>query len=128
MKLLLDSHVVIWAVDETAKLSTDAESLLQDLNNELVISAAIIWELSIKVGLAKLNLSLPYREWMQQAIADLMAMVLPITVEYADVQAGLPHHHGDPFDRLLVAQAIVEKIPIVSNDTALDAYSVNRLW
>ena len=108
MKLLLDSHVVIWAVDEPDKLSARAESLLQDLNNDLAISAGTIWELSIKVGLGKLSLSLPFREWMEQAISDLMATIVPITVEYSDVQAGLPNHHRDPFDRLLAAQSLVE--------------------
>ena len=69
------------------------------------MSAATIWEIGIKVGLKKLSLSMPYREWMNKAIADLGLTLLPITVEYADVQAGLPKHHGDPFDRLLAAQA-----------------------
>ena len=71
---------------------------------------------------------MPYRQWMEQAIADLGARVLPVTVEYADVQARLVRHHGDPFDRLLVAQASVEAVPIVSRDSALDAYGIQRLW
>ena len=79
-------------------------------------------------GLGKLTLSQPYRQWMNKAIADLSLFILPITVEYTDVQAGLPRHHGDPFDRLIVAQALVEKMPIISSDGQLDAYGITRIW
>jgi PIN domain nuclease of toxin-antitoxin system len=65
---------------------------------------------------------------MTQAMSDLGITVLPITVEYADVEAGLPRHHGDPFDRLLIAQAMVEQVSIVSGDAHLDAYGITRLW
>ena len=90
--------------------------------------AGTIWEIAIKAGLKKLNLSRPYRPWIEQAITGLAVTILPITVEHADVQAGLPHHHRDPFDRLLVAQALVENMPVVSADAQLDAYGINRLW
>lgn len=78
--------------------------------------------------MGKLTLSQPYRQWMQKAIGDLSLSILPITVDYADAQAGLPWQHRDPFDRLLVAQALVEKIAIVSSDAILDSYGVNRVW
>jgi len=65
---------------------------------------------------------------MTQAISDLGVRVLPVTVDYTDVQAGLPRHHGDPFDRMLIAQAIVEQVPIVSCDAAMDAYGITRVW
>lgn len=102
--------------------------MLQDPTNELMLGACTIWELAIKVSLGKLTLSLPFRRWMTQALDDLQLSLLAITVEYADVQAGLARHHGDPFDRLLVAQATVEQVVIVSNDSALEAYGINRLW
>jgi len=128
MKFLLDTHAVIWWVDHDNLLNDSAHAAIADPSNDLLLSAATIWEIAIKVSLGKLTLSMPYRQWMDQAIANLGATLLPITVRYADVQAGLPRHHGDPFDRLLVAQAIVEQIPIVSNDPALDPYGINRLW
>ena len=65
---------------------------------------------------------------MAKAIADLDLSILPITVDYADIQSGLPHHHRDPFDRLLVAQAIVEGISVISADPQLDAYGITRIW
>ena len=128
MRLLLDAHTLIWAVDDPSKLSPRAASALDGPANDLLLSAGTIWEVAIKVGLKKLTLSMPFREWMALAIADLDVSVLPITVEYADVQAGLPYHHRDPFDRLLVAHAIVEEVPIVSADKALDSYPITRLW
>jgi PIN domain nuclease of toxin-antitoxin system len=128
VRLLLDTHTLIWAVDDPTQLGPRAAAELRELSNELLLGAGALWEMSIKVGLQKLDLSQPYRQWMNQAIADLGLTILPITVAYADAQATLPRHHGDPFDRLLVAQAIVEGIPVVSTDAQLDAYGVTRIW
>ena len=128
MRLLLDSHTLIWWVDQDHLLGQDAHAAIADPSNDLLLSAATIWEIAIKVGLGKLSLSMGYRQWMSQAMSDMGVTVLPITVEYADVQAGLPNHHGDPFDRLLVAQAVVENVAIVSNDLAFESYGVQRLW
>jgi PIN domain nuclease of toxin-antitoxin system len=128
MRLLIDAHALIWYVDQDHLLSPTARAALADPANDRVLSAGTIWEIAIKVGLKKLNLSQPYRLWMEQAITGLGAMVLAITVDHADAQAGLPHHHRDPFDRLLVAQALIEKLPVVSADAQLDVYGINRLW
>src|SRR5439155_9982001 len=111
VRLLLDTHTLIWALDDPAKLSNPAAAALQDPANELLLSAATVWELAIKIGQKKLTLSLPYRQWMDKAIADLELTLLPVTVEYADKQAGLPSHHKDPFDWLIIAQALVDGIP-----------------
>lgn len=128
MKLLVDAHTLIWAVDDPSKLGPQAVTVLQDPANDLLLSAATIWEIAIKVGLKKLSLSMPYKQWVTKAMADLGMTVLPITVEYADVQAGLPNHHRDPFDRMLVAQSQLENIHLVSADPVFDQYGINRLW
>ena len=128
MRLLLDTHALIWAVDQPSQLGPAAVLALQDSSNDLLLSVGTIWEIAIKVGLKKLALSLPYRQWMGQAMADLGVSALPITVEFADVQAGLPSHHKDPFDRLLVAQAQVENVLLVSVDSIFDQYGITRLW
>ena len=86
---------------------------------------AVLW---VQVGLGTLPLSLPYRPWMDRAMADLVLAVLPITLDHAERQAGLPWHHRDPFDRLLVAQAQVEGVPLVSADETLDPYGISRIW
>lgn len=128
MRLLLDTHTVIWWVDQDHLLSPSSYAAIADPINDLLLSTGTIWEIAIKVGLAKLSLSRPYRQWLSQAMADLGVAVLPVAVEYADVQAELPKHHRDPFDRLLIAQAIVENVPMVSNDTIFDQYGVARVW
>ena len=128
MKLLVDTHAVIWAADDPSKLGARAVTALQDPGNDLFLSAGTIWEIAIKVGLGKLSLSMSYREWMNQAITDLGMTVLPVTVEYAESQGNLPRHHGDPFDRLLVAQAQVENMTLISADPGFDPYAITRLW
>ena len=99
MRLLLDSHTLIWAVDEPTKLSATAVAALQDPGNDLLVSAGSVWEIAIKVGLKKLALSQPYRSWIEKAIADLGASLLSINIEHADALVGLPMHHRNPFDR-----------------------------
>ena len=128
MRLLIDTQSVIWYVDQDQRLSPTAYAEIMNPANNLLLSAASVWEIAIKVGLGRLTLSLPYRQWMAKAIADLSLSILAITVEYADVQAGLPHHHRDPFDRLIVAQAVVEGISLISADPQLDAYGITRIW
>jgi PIN domain nuclease of toxin-antitoxin system len=128
MRHLIDSHSLIWAVDDPTKLGVVAVAALQDSANELLVSAGTIWELSIKTGLTKLTLSLSFRQWMDKAITDLGLTVLPLTLDYADRQASLPLHHRDPFDRLLAAQCLVEAIPLVSADVIFDQYGVTRIW
>ncbi|MBI1900309.1 MAG: type II toxin-antitoxin system VapC family toxin [Planctomycetia bacterium] len=127
MRLLLDSHALLWAVDEPSKLGPQAAAALANKANIVLVSAATVWELAIKCGRGKLTLAMPYRQWMTKAISDLGASLLPITVEYADVQATLPDHHRDPFDRLLAAQAQVENVPIVTHDAVFDQYGVSRV-
>ena len=128
MRILLDTHALIWYVDQDHLLGAAAHAAITDPANDLLLSAGTIWEISIKVGLKKLSLSLPFRDWIDRAIADLGLTVLPITVKYADAQAGLPYHHRDPFDRLLAAQAQVENVPLVGGDAVFDQYGIPRLW
>lgn len=128
MRLFLDAHTLLWAVDSPARLSTCAAAALRDPSIELLIGAGTIWELAIKTGLQKLTLSAPFRPWAEKAILDLGLQVIQITVEHADIQARLPTHHRDPFDRLLISQSQVENAPIVSTDAVFDQYGVQRLW
>jgi PIN domain nuclease of toxin-antitoxin system len=128
VRLLLDTHALVWYVDQDHLLSAAARTAMSDPANDLLLSAASIWEIAIKVALNKLSLAMPYRQWIDQAMADLGVAVLPITAEYADVQTRLTFHHRDPFDRLLVAQAQVENVPLVSADPVFEQYGIQRLW
>ena len=128
MRLLLDTQSLIWYVDQDHLLSRPAHAAITDPQNDLMLSAASIWEIAIKVGIKKLTLSLPYHAWITKAIGDLGLAIVPITIDYANAQASLPPHHGDPFDRLIIAQALVDSNPIVSNDVHFDPYGVTRIW
>lgn len=128
MRIMVHTHTLFWSVDDTTKVSAAAMTAMRDPGNERLLSAATIWEVAIKVDQKKLGLSLPYRQCMDQAIADLKLSILPITVDYAERQSTLLPHHKDPFDRLMIAQALVEGIPIVSADAAFDLYGVVRIW
>lgn len=128
MRVLIDSHALIWYVDQDKLLSIASHAAISDPANDLLLSAGSIWEIGIKVGLGKLLLTQPFKVWMNQAISDLHVTVLPLTVEYVDVQSNLPKRHGDPFDRLIAAQAIVEQVSIISADANLDAYGITRIW
>jgi PIN domain nuclease of toxin-antitoxin system len=128
VKLLVDSHTLIWAADDPAKLTALAQALLQDPSHDRLVSAASLWEIAIKFSLGRLPLSLPYRLWMDKAIADLGLILLPITLDHAERQASLPWHHRDPFDRLIVAQTQFEGLPVVSADAKLDIYGITRIW
>lgn len=128
MRVLVDTHALIWYVDQDHLLPPAAYSAITDPANDVMVSAATVWEVAIKTGTGKLSLSAPYRQWMTKALTDLGAAMVPVDVEYADRQAGLPFHHRDPFDRLLVAQALVENVPLVSGDAQFDLYGVTRIW
>jgi PIN domain nuclease of toxin-antitoxin system len=128
MRHLLDAHCLIWALDDPSKLGPSAAAVLQDPANHLLCSAGTVWELSIKSGLGRLTLSMPFRRWMDTAISDFGLIILPITLDHADRQTGLPFHHRDPFDRLLAAQCLVEQVPVISADAVFEQYGVNRIW
>jgi PIN domain nuclease of toxin-antitoxin system len=128
MRLLLDSHTLIWSQDDTSQLSAAAVAALSDPANDRLVSAATIWEIAIKVGKKRLPLSKPFRSWIDTAMADMCLTLLPITIDHVERQSGLPGHHGDPFDRLLISQALVEGVPIVGCDVQFDSYGVNRIW
>lgn len=128
MKILLDAHALLWFVWGHASLIAKAESLMTDPGNELLLSTGTIWEIAIKIGLNKLKLAESYEDFIDRAIIENDLVILGITVKHAAVVASLPFHHRDPFDRLLVAQATVERIPVLSNDSLFDDYGVERLW
>ena len=128
MRVLLDTHTLFWSVEEPVKVSAAAMAVLQDPANDRLLSAATIWELAIKVGLGKLKLSMPYRQWIEKAITDLLLEMVPITVEYAERVALLPPYHKDPFDRLIIAQALVDEVPVSGTDVVFDSYGVTRVW
>jgi PIN domain nuclease of toxin-antitoxin system len=128
MKLLLDAHTFLWFVWDDVQLTNSAEELITNPANQKFVSAAICWEIAIKMSIGKLDLGEPYRPFMHREIARNNFDILPMSVDHAAAVSVLPFHHRDPFDRMLIAQAMVEHVPIVSGDTAFDAYPITRLW
>ena len=130
MRLLLDSHAFLWFVLSDPRLSFKSKSLIEGQANVIVISPATCWEIEIKVSLGKLDLLTSFENFMDCGIAGNNFTMLPIELSHARRvsefdKGGL---HKDPFDRMLVAQALVEGIPLVSADTHLDAYGITRIW
>ena len=129
MRLLLDSHALIWYVDQDQLVPPTAYATIANPANQLLVSAATVWEVAIKVGTGKLTLAGPYRPWMTKALSDLGATVLPITIEYADKQAGLSFHHRDPFDRLLIATAQEHGLALLTPDPTFAKYpNLKVIW
>jgi PIN domain nuclease of toxin-antitoxin system len=128
VRVLLDTHTFLWFLLEDPQLSTTANDLIIDPTNDIEVSPATYWEIAIKVSLGKYALPEPYDIFIEREIATNDFRILPIEPKHTAVLTTLPFHHRDPFDRLLIAQAMVEAIPILSVDTAFDAYPVTRLW
>jgi len=128
MRLLLDTHAFLWFLLDDPGLSETARNLIADPGNDIEISPASYWEIAIKIGLGKYSLPEPYDTFMERELAENDFRILPILPRHTSVLTTLPLHHRDPFDRLLVSQAISEGIPLVSNDPALDVYTIQRLW
>ena len=124
MKLLLDTHAALWWLSDDSRLGDTSAQLMTDASNQVLLSAVVVWEVAIKRSLGKL-----------EAPGDLAATLLgagahalPIGVDHAEAIGELPWHHRDPFDRLLIAQAQIERAVLVSDDEALAPYGVPMLW
>lgn len=128
MRYLLDTHTFLWFLADDAQLSSPARDLIADGTNTIVLSVGSLWEIAIKVSLGKLTLSQPYATLIPTQLLQNSVDLLQITVNHAALLAVLPFHHRDPFDRLLIAQALVEQMPIIGTDTVFDSYGVTRLW
>lgn len=128
MRVLLDTHTLLWFFDGNPRINATVRSLIEDLRNEIFVSIASIWEISIKVSLGKMDVGEPFEAYFTQQIAINKMAVLNISLRHAAVVRTLPFHHRDPFDRMLIAQALSENLTLVNNETLFDAYGVARMW
>jgi PIN domain nuclease of toxin-antitoxin system len=126
--VLLDTHAILWFWWADPRLSASASSLIREPTHRKLVSPGSAWEVAIKVSLNKLDIGGPYRGLFPQHMHRTNFEWLPINDEHLAAVAALPFHHKDPFDRLLIAQALCEKVPIISADAAFDAYGVDRHW
>ena len=128
MRLLLDTHALIWALAEPEKLSLRARAAIASSANDAFVSMASAWELAILEGLSRVKLGAPLATVFTARLAALRIRLLPIQLQHLAALAVLPQHHRDPFDRLLVATAMAERLTLVSSDARLAAYDAAVLW
>lgn len=127
MKLLLDTHSLIWLVEGDESLSQSARLAIGDANNRCFVSIVSFWEMAIKISLKKLQITVPFAE-LKALIIKHGIEILPITFEHTKVVIDMPLHHRDPFDRLLIAQAQTEQMKLVSKDQNFPLYAVDVIW
>ena len=126
-KFLIDTHTFIWIIEDDLKLPESSKILIDDLNNDIFISIASLWEMAIKISIGKLKLS----GVLAQAIDELYVRnikILPIDSLHILRVQSLPFHHKDPFDRIIIAQSLTENITVISIDEVFDNYGIKRLF
>ncbi len=128
MKFLLDTHTFLWFIMGSSKLSKKARELMEDASNARLLSIASLWEMAIKVSLGKLTLAEPFEVLIPQQLKLNGIELLNIKIEHMATVTVLPFYHRDPFDRLLIAQCMVERLPLLSADESMDNYPIKRIW
>ena len=128
MRILFDTHVLIWLVEGDKNLSTVARSAIEDEDNSLYLSIASLWEITIKLSLGKLDLQLSVDEMVESFLIPGGIEILQIEIGHLSILRDLPLHHRDPFDRLIIAQAQAEKMTLISADGVFDLYDVDLRW
>ena len=126
-KFLIDTHTFIWLIEDDSKLPHSSKQLIDDLDNDVYISIASLWEMAIKISIGKLKLA----GVLSQAIDELYARnikILPIDLLHILRVQNLPFYHKDPFDRIIIAQSLVENITLISVDDVFDNYGIKRLF
>ena len=128
MRLIIDTQVLIWWANDVSNISRRVQDIIFDLDNELWLSLASIWEMQIKISLGKLDLPRSLPNIITTQMEENQIKILPIELSHIYGLDRLPLHHRDPFDRLIITQSLTEEIPIASIDKAFDAYLVERIW
>lgn len=128
MRVILDTHAFLWWLDGDKRMSKRARSLVSNEGTEVLVSAATAWEISIKAASGKLPGALDVAADVLGCIRAQGFVPLDLTVLHAQRAGSLPPIHGDPFDRALISQALLEGVPILSGDEVFDGYGVTRIW
>ena len=127
MDHLADTHALLWSVSDPARLGPATRRIFADAPETVLFSMASVWEIAIKVGLGKLRLDTSVEDFVDDQLRSGLRL-LPISVAHAARVADLPRHHRDPFDRMLVAQSLVDRLTLLSRDPALPQYLAPMLW
>ena len=127
MQYLIDTHTFLWFTEGSSELSVKAKNLIKNKDNEIFISIASLWEISIKTATGKLEITGSYDLIIEDIIENEM-QILPINFAHTVIQNQLPFHHRDPFDRIIASQAVVENMDLISVDTYFEDKEVKRIW
>ena len=130
MQLLLDTHALYWYTTGDSKLSIQAQTVVQDATNDVFLSPASLWEIAVKVSIGKWKMNQTFEMFLDRCLGQYEFKILPIQPSHAIAVSRLPFptDHRDPFDRMLISQAIAESMALVSADSAFDPYGVTRIW
>ncbi len=128
MRYLLDTHAFLWLASSSPQLSDRCSEVYLDSANDCFLSMVSVWEMAIKLSIGKLELETPLARLVEIARDDQGLRLLDIELEHVLLVQTLPFHHRDPFDRLIISQALTEQLPIVGRDAIFDDYGVDRLW
>jgi len=128
VNILLDTHAFLRFIKDDPMLSSSAKILIENIDNDRFISLASIWEIAIKTSLNKLEIAKPFSEFIPNQLKQNYINLLPINISHLIKVAELPFYHRDPFDRLMISQSLIEKIPIISKDTVFDDYGIKQFW
>lgn len=125
-KYLIDTHTLLWYMEGNPTMPT-ARQIIENPKNSISISIISLWEIAIKVNIAKLSLQIPFED-LKKYLSRINIVIIPIRFEHTEIYLTLAPHHKDPFDRMLIAQAITESFIIIGSDEIFDKYPVVRIW
>jgi PIN domain nuclease of toxin-antitoxin system len=128
MKYLLDTHAFLWFAEDNMRLSKTAKEIIADYRNNIYLSSASVWEISIKISIGKLKLKKDLNKFISENIIQYGFTPIAVTIPHTIEIAKLPEIHKDPFDRILIAQSIVEKIQIITSDKYINKYNIKTVW
>ncbi len=128
MKYLLDTHTFLWFATDNPRISEKAKQIIQNRKNQLLLSAASVWEISIKYSIGKISLSTDLDNFISESLRNYNLTPLPISIPHSIEVSRLPEIHRDPFDRMLIAQSRIENAGIITTDKDITKYDVKTIW
>ncbi|HEV7350768.1 type II toxin-antitoxin system VapC family toxin [Telluribacter sp.] len=127
MKYLIDTQILLWIFGDHSRLSQKALGVIKQADIQLFVSAVSFWEIAIKISLDKLTLPVSLEQFVEDTLANDIE-IIGLEISHILKVASLPYHHRDPFDRLIIAQSLVESLPILSSDDKFSLYEIERVW